>query len=61
MTSVYEKKITTEVRFTRQAVFPITYFKAKAVIGRHFSKIVVMQCSFFAFVNPEEMPWTDLI
>ena len=34
-----------------EAVFPIMYFKAEAVIGRCFSKIVILQCSFFALVK----------
>ena len=59
--SLWEKNYNRSTVYKTEAVFPITYFKAKAVIGRHFSKIVVMQCSFFAFVNPEEMPLTDLI
>ena len=34
-----------------EVVFPITYFKGEAVIGRRFSKIVILQCSFFALVK----------
>ena len=37
--------------YKAEAVFSMTYFKAEAVIGRPFSKIVVLQCSFFALVE----------
>ena len=38
-----------------------TYFKAEAVNGRRFSKIIVLQCSFFALVKAWIMPVTDVI
>ena len=59
MTSICEKKITAAHK--AEAVFPIMHFKAKVVIGRHFSKIVVLQCSFLHLSKPGEMPVTDFI
>ena len=47
--------------YKAEAVFPITYFEAEAVIGRCFSKIVVLQCCFLHLSKPGEMPVTDFI
>ena len=48
---IYEKKnYGRSTVYKAEAVLPITYFKA-AVIGRSFSKIVALQCSFLAFVK----------
>ena len=48
--SLWETNYSKSMANKAEAVFPITYFKA-AVIGRRFSKIVVLQCSFFALVK----------
>ena len=42
-----------------EAVFPITYFNAEAVIGRCFLKIVLLECTFLHLSKPGEMPVTD--
>ena len=50
MMSVYEKKNYGRSKaYKAEAVFPIMYFKAEAVIGKRFSNIIVLRCSFFAF------------
>ena len=42
-----------------EAVFPIMYFNAEAVIGRCFLKIVILECTFLHLSKPGEMPVTD--
>ena len=37
--------------YKAEEVLPITYFEAEAVIGKRVSKVVVLQCSFFAFIK----------
>ena len=59
--SLWETNYSKSTANKAEAVFPITYFKA-AVIGRRFSKIVVLQCSFFLHLSkPVEMPLTHSI
>ena len=48
---LWEKNYSRSTTYKAKAVFPITYFEAEAVIGRCFSKIVVLQCSFFALIK----------
>ena len=50
--SLWEKNYSRSMAYKAEAVFPITYFKAEAVIGRHFSKIVILQCSFLHLPKP---------
>ena len=45
--------------YKAEAVFPIMYFKAEAVIGRRFLKIVILECIFLHLSKPGEMPVTD--
>ena len=48
MMSIYEKKnYGRSTAYKAEAVFPIMYFKAEAVIGKRFSNIIVLRCSFF--------------
>ena len=45
------KKFWESMAYKAEVVFPITYFKTESVIARRFSKIVILQCSFFAFAK----------
>ena len=47
--------------YKAEAVFPITSFKAEAVIGRRFLKIVILECTFLDLPKPGEMPVTVLL
>ena len=57
MTSVYEKSYSGSMAYQAEAVFPIAYFKAEAVIGRRFPKIVILQYTFFALVKAWRNVW----
>ena len=49
--NLWEKNSSRSTAYRTEAVFPITYFKAATVTGRCFSKIVILQCTFFALTK----------